>query len=198
MGGAKNKSVETIVLHEHGDDGEEIRAMQHFISEGAWDDRAVLKRHAEEVSKDLGEADGVLIIDGSDFAKQGSGSAGVQRQWCGELGKVENCQAGVFLGYASSKGYTLLDRRLYLPELWFSADYQEKREKCKIPEEVVFKSKTELALEMVSEQARLGVLPYSWLCFDEFFGRDSAFLKEVGHYATKGSTSVVSAPCTAC
>jgi SRSO17 transposase len=141
-----------------------------------------LKRHAEEVSKDLGEADGVLIIDGSDFAKQGSGSAGVQRQWCGELGKVENCQAGVFLGYASSKGYTLLDRRLYLPELWFSADYQEKREKCKIPEEVVFKSKTELALEMVSEQARLGVLPYSWLCFDEFFGRDSAFLKEVGHY----------------
>jgi SRSO17 transposase len=182
MGDAKNKSVETMMLHEHGDNREEIRAMQHFISEGVWDDRAVLKRHAEEVSKDLGEAGGVLVIDGSDFAKQGSDSAGVQRQWCGELGKVENCQAGVFLGYASSKGYTLLGRRLYLPESWFSTDYQEKREKCKIPEDVVFKSKTELALEMVVEQAQLGVLPYQWLCFDEFFGRDSVFLKKVAHY----------------
>ena len=116
MGNAKNKSVETMMLHEHGDDENEIRALQHFISEGSWDDRAVLERHTEEVSKELGERDGVLIIDGSDFAKQGDDSAGVQRQWCGELGKVENCQAGVFLGYASSKGYTLLDRRLYLPE----------------------------------------------------------------------------------
>lgn len=184
MGSAKNKSVEMMMLHEHGDDREEIRAMQHFISEGAWDDRAVLERHVQEVSKDLGEHDGVLIIDGSDFAKKGVDSAGVQRQWCGEVGKVENCQAGVFLGYAGRRGYTLLDRRLYLPESWFSADYQEKREKCKIPEEVVFKSKAELALEMVVEQARLGSLPYGWLCFDEFFGRDSAFLKEVGHYGS--------------
>jgi SRSO17 transposase len=182
MGDAKNKSVETMVLHEQGDDENEIRALQHFISEGVWDDRAVLERHAEEVSKDLGEADGVLIIDGSDFAKQGMDSAGVQRQWCGELGKVENCQAGVFLGYASSKGYTLLDRRLYLPEKWFGPDHQEKRQKCGIAAEVAFKSKAELALEMVAEQAQLGVLPYRWLCFDAFFGRDSAFLEAVGSY----------------
>jgi SRSO17 transposase len=158
--------------------------MQHFISEGAWDDEAVLRRHAEEVSKDLGEDEGVLIIDGSDFAKKGNDSAGVQRQWCGELGKVENCQAGVFLGYASSKGYTLLDRRLYLPEKWFSPDYQEKRQKCGIADGVVFKSKTELALEMVSEQVQLGVLPYRWLCFDEFFGRDSAFQEAVGRHGS--------------
>ena len=182
MGNAKNKSVETMMLHEHGDDENEIRAVQHFISEGAWDDSAVLKRHAEEVNKELGEQDGVLIIDGSDFAKQGDDSAGVQRQWCGELGKVENCQAGVFLGYASAKGYTLLDRRLYLPEKWFASDYQDKRDKCKIPEAVVFQSKIELALEMVNEQARTGVLPYKWLCFDEFFGRDSSFLDSVGAY----------------
>lgn len=181
MGEAKNKSVETMML-QNGDDENEIRAMQHFISEGAWDDEAVLRRHAEEVRKDLGEAAGVLIIDGSDFAKQGDDSAGVQRQWCGELGKVENCQAGVFLGYASAKGYTLLDRRLYLPEKWFEPDYQEKRKNCGIAEEVTFASKTELALEMVAFQAGLNVLPYRWLCFDEFFGRDSAFLNEVGHY----------------
>ncbi len=142
----------------------------------------MLARHAEEVSKDLGEEDGVLIIDGSDFAKKGDNSAGVQRQWCGELGKVENCQAGIFLGYASSQGYTLLDRRLYLPEAWFSADYQEKRARCGIPEGVAFESKLELALEMVSQQAHSGTLPYQWLCFDEFFGRDSTFLEAVGRY----------------
>jgi SRSO17 transposase len=106
----------------------------------------------------------VELIDGSDFAKKGEDSAGVARQYCGELGKVENCQAGVFLGYVSSKGYTLLDRSLYLPEDWFSTEYEERRRKCGIPEELIFKSKAELALEMVSEQARLGVLPYRWLC----------------------------------
>lgn len=103
---------------------------------------------------------------GSDFFKQGSDSAGVQRQWCGELGKVDNCQAGVFLGYASRKGWIgacICLRR------WFGEDYQEKRQKCGIPEEVVFKSKTELAVEKVAEQAQLGVLPYQWLCFNEFF-----------------------------
>jgi SRSO17 transposase len=182
MGTAKNKSIETMMLHQHGDDESGIRSAQHFISEGAWDDKTVLKCHAEEVSKDLGEADGVLIIDGSDFAKKGEDSAGVQRQWCGELGKVENCQAGVFLGYASSRGYTLLDRRLYLPEAWFSADYQEKRTRCGIPAGITFKRKAELALDMVTERAYSGVLPYQWVCFDEFFGQDSAFLHEVGAY----------------
>lgn len=169
------------MLHE-SDDENEVRATQHFISEGAWDDKAVLEHHACEVDKDLGEEEGVLLIDGSDFAKKGGDSAGVARQYCGELGKVESCQAGVFLGYVSSKGYTLLDRRLYLPQDWLTAVYQEKREKCGIAKELIFKSKAELALEMVAEQARLGVLSYCWLCFDEFFGRDSAFLDEVGAY----------------
>lgn len=190
MGKAKNKSAETMMLHEHGDDENEVRAMQHFISEGAWDDSAVLARHAEEVAKDLGETDGVLIIDGSDFAKKGEDSAGVKRQlpmipaseWCGELGKVENCQAGVFLGYASSKGYTLLGRRLYLPKEWFGAAYKEKRQKCGVPASLTFKRKTELALELVAEQTRLGALPYRWMCFDEFFGQDPAFLAAIGCY----------------
>jgi SRSO17 transposase len=106
----------------------------------------------------------------------------VARQYCGELGKVENCQAGVFLGYASSRGYTLLDRRLYLPEQWFSEDYQAKREKCGIPADASFKSKSTPALEMVSRQAELAVLPYRWLCCDEFFGRDGAFLEALGSY----------------
>jgi hypothetical protein len=93
-----NKSIETMMLHNQGDDPNSIRAMQHFISQGAWSDEAVLARHAAEVDKDLGDEAGVLIVDGSDFPKQGEESVGVKRQWCGELGKVANCQAGVYLG----------------------------------------------------------------------------------------------------
>jgi SRSO17 transposase len=87
--------------------------MQPFLSEGTWDDTALLHRHWQEVDGDLGEDDGVLILDGSDFPTQGEASVGVKRQYGGELGKRANGQAGVFLGYASRKGYTLLDRRLY-------------------------------------------------------------------------------------
>ena len=113
-----NKSIETMMLHNGGDNPNSIRAMQHFISRGAWDDATVLTRHAVEVDKDLGDDDGVLIVDGSDFPKQGQESVGVKRQHCGQLGKVTNCQAGVFLGYASRHGYTLLNRRLYMPREW--------------------------------------------------------------------------------
>ena len=87
-----------------------VRALQQFISEGAWDDRALLAEHQRLVAQTLGEADGVLILDGSDVPKRGIHSAGVAAQWCGATGKTDNCQAGVFLGYASRKGYTLLDR----------------------------------------------------------------------------------------
>ena len=103
MGDAANKSIETMMLKDQGDQNS-IRAMQHFISEGAWDDEAVLARHASEVAKDLAEDDGVLIVDGSDFPKQGSDSVGVKRQYCGELGKVANCQAGVFFELRQPQG----------------------------------------------------------------------------------------------
>ena len=93
----------------------QVRALQYCVSEGAWDDEALLAVQRRLVDETLGEADGVLLIDGSDMPKQGRHSAGVARQWCGATGKKDNCQAGVFLGYASRRGYTLLDRRLYLP-----------------------------------------------------------------------------------
>ena len=114
------KSIEPMVLSLKGADHNAVRAMQQFLGEGAWDDAAILKRHWQEVDADLGDADGVLILDGSDFPKQGQESVGVKRQYCGELGKTANCQAGVFLAYASRQGYALLDRRLYLPEEWLT------------------------------------------------------------------------------
>ncbi len=106
------KSIEPMVLALQGANRNAVRAMQQFLSEGAWDDDVILRRHWQEVETDLGDADGVLTLDGSDFPKQGTESVGVKRQYCGELGKRANCQAGVFLGYASVHGYTLLDRRL--------------------------------------------------------------------------------------
>ena len=100
----------------------QVRALQQFVGEGRWDDDALLAEHQRLVNETLGEEDGVLIVDGSDFPKHGDHSAGVAPQWCGHSGKKDNCQAGVFLGYASRKGATFLDRRLYLPESWFEED----------------------------------------------------------------------------
>ena len=139
------KSVEPMVLAIEGADENAVRAMQQFISEGAWEDAVLLGQHWREVDQDLGEAEGVLTLDGSDFHKQGKESVGVKRQYCGELGKRANCQAGVFVGYSSSHGYALLDRRLYLPREWVEdAVYAERRVKCGVPPALTFKTKIEL------------------------------------------------------
>jgi SRSO17 transposase len=178
-----NKSVETMMLNLKGDDPNAIRGLQHFVSEGSWDDKDILLRHWQEVSSDLGDENGVLIGDGSGFPKQGDQSVGVKRQWCGQLGKRANCQVGVFLGYASQHGHTLLDRRLYLPREWVEDEaYAQRRLKCGVPEEIGFQTKPALLLEMVKEVHAAGSLPFRWLTCDEAFGRDTAFLDQVGDY----------------
>ena len=177
-----NKSIERIVLHNQGDDANAVRAMQHFMSDSPWQDEPILEHHNQEVDQELGEEEGVLMTDSSGVPKQGEASAGVKRQWCGELGKVDNCQVGVYLGYASQAGYTLLDRRLYLPEEWFTTAYAERRAKCGIPEQITFKTQPELALDMVAAVAQRGHLRFRWLTCDEGFGRDSDFLDQVSSY----------------
>ena len=175
-----NKSVESMVLHREGDNMNEVRAAQQFISAGAWDDGEILYQHWQEVEQDLGDEQGVIIVDGSDFPKQGKDSVGVKRQWCGELGKVANCQAGVFLGYASHKGRTLLHRRLYMPEEWLADKaYAKRRQKCGVPLDLAFQTKPQLGLAMLQEIVAAGTLSYGWLTCDEAFGRDSAFLDQV-------------------
>jgi SRSO17 transposase len=174
------KSVEPMVIALRGSQSSVIRAMQQFLGEGSWEDETILKRHWVEVEATLGETDGVLMLDGSDFAKQGHDSVGVQRQYCGELGKRANCQAGVFLGYASRKGYTLLDRRLYLPEAWVNgAEFAQRRKKCGVPQDISFKTKQQLAWEMIQVQQSSGVLRYRWLVCDEGFGRDTKLLDQI-------------------
>jgi SRSO17 transposase len=114
--------------------GEQRRPLQLFVGAGGWDDQAVLGELRHHVREDLGDPEAVFILDPSSFPKKGTASCGVARQWCGRLGKVDNCQVGVFLAYAAEGGYAPLDRRLYLPEDW--AGDPERREKCHVPPEV--------------------------------------------------------------
>jgi SRSO17 transposase len=172
----ERKSIEPMALALEGGN---VQAMQQFIGQGQWTDDALLHRHWGLVDETLGEADGVCLVAGSDFPKQGGHSVGVARQWCGRLGKGDNCQAGVFTAYASRKGYTLLDRRLYLPEEWFDAAHRERWRKGGIPEETPFKTKQALALEMVQTLVTEGSLRFRWVTCDEAFGRDGAFLDGV-------------------
>jgi SRSO17 transposase len=157
----------------------QVRALQQFIGEGKWDDDALLAEHQRQVDETLGEEDGVLIVDGSDFPKHGDHSAGVAPQWCGHSGKKGNCQAGVFVGYASRKGATSLDRRLYLPESWFAEDHRTLWQDCQIPDEIAFQTKHELAAELVEKIMASGRLKARWVVCDEGYGDSPAFLQRL-------------------
>jgi SRSO17 transposase len=157
-----------------------VRALQAFISEGMWDDGRLVQQHWKEVERDLGADDGVLMVDGSDFPKQGVHSVGVKRQYCGELGKRANCQAGVFVGYVSSQGYAMLDRRLYVPAEWLTDDaYTERRRQCGLPDDLTFKTKSELAQEMLAAVVQSHALRCQWVVADEAFGGNPALLDGV-------------------
>ena len=176
----ERKSVEPIVIAQLGASEPAIRGMQQFLTDSTWDDDAILRRHWQEVAVDLDDAEGMLIADGSDFPKKGQHSVGVKRQYCGELGKIANCQAGVFLAYASPQGATLLNRRLYLPQEWLSdPTFAERRAKCRIPEAVAFQTKNELTLAMVQEVLASQALRCRWFLADEAFGRDTVLLDAV-------------------
>ena len=173
----QRKSIEPIALaHPDGN----VQAMQQFISLGAWDDAAVLKTHQQLVADTLGDPDsGVLILDGCDFPKQGSHSVGVARQWCGALGKVANCQASVLACYASQHGYTLVDRRLYMPKQWFSPAYRERCERCGVPGDLAFQTQPELAWAMIEHLHEQQVLPFAWVIGDEHFGNNPTLLDRI-------------------
>jgi len=177
MSPLKRKSMEPIALNLMNT--HRVRSLQHFMSSGQWSTDILSEVQKEEASKTLAGSDGVISVDGSDFVKKGKNSVGVARQWCSRLGKTENCQAGVFLSYSSSKGYVLIDRKLYLPETWFDEEHQELWEKCKIPDDTEFKTKNELALEMINQIQENNLFPSRWITCDSFFGRDSQFLDKI-------------------
>jgi SRSO17 transposase len=134
-----------------------------------WQDRPVLTELARHVAEDLGHAQAAFILDSSGFAKKGADSCGVARQWCGRLGKLDNCQVGVFLAYAAPRGRALLDARLYLSEDW--ANEATRRAQTYVPAAVTFAEKWRLGLTLL-DQAR-AVLPGRWVVGDDEFGRCS-------------------------
>jgi SRSO17 transposase len=174
------KSIEPMVLALEGANATAVRTVQLFISEGAWDDAAILKRHGQEVDQELGDTAGVRTLDGSDVLKPGQESVGVKRQYCGAVGQRANGQAGVFLGYASHKGYTLLARRRYLPHEWVEAEaYAARRRRCGVPTDIPFKTKPTLGGEMSQAVHQAGTWRGRWVTCDEAFGRDTACLDRV-------------------
>ncbi len=150
------------------------RVMQRFLAESPWDDDAVIGRLQEYLSPRLGHPEAVWVLDGSDFPKQGRKSAGVARQYCGRLGKVASCQAGMFLAYVSPLGRALVDKRLYLPESWTSD--KDRCEAAGVPEERQgYRSKTQLALKMVERALERGHLRAGWVVGDDAFGMSQSF-----------------------
>ena len=154
--------------------GSSARSMQRFLTEARWSDDTVIGRLQEYLAPRLGHAEAVWVFDGGDFPKQGRKSAGVARQYCGRLGKVANCQAGMFLAYVSPLGRALVDKGLYLPESWTSD-----RGRCAaagVPEERrSYRSKTELALELLERALELGHLRAQWVAGDDAFGMSPYF-----------------------
>jgi SRSO17 transposase len=173
----ERKSIEPMVLR--GQDLNAVRAVQQFIGEGGWDDHRLLERHQQLVGADLGEADAVMIVDGSGFPKKGDHSVGVRRQYCGALGKLANCQQGVFVVYASRLGHTFVDRRLYLPQEWFDEAHASKRRRCGVPKGLKFKTEPQLGLEMLASLAEQGRVPFGWIACDEHYGMNTVFLDGV-------------------
>lgn len=177
LGGLERKTCEPIAREADVP----RRALQRFVGAGQWDDEAVMSELREQAAEELGDARGVLVLDPSSFPKKGTESCGVKRQWCGRLGKTDNCQVGVFLSYASAKGHAMLDRQLYVPESW-AAD-KTLREKTYVPEAVTYQPKWRMGLDLIH---RSKTIPHAWVTGDDEFGRVSEFraaLREDGeHY----------------
>ncbi len=164
--GLQRKTTEPIATQA----GQKRRPLQHFVGAGQWHDptvRTELRRHVRE---ELGDPQAVLVLDNHGVPKQGQDSCGVSRQWCGRLGKVENCQVGYFLAYAAPRGRTLIDARLYLPRE--RADDGRHCRKTYVPKDVAFREGWRIGLELLRRSGR--ELPHGWVIGDDEFGRAGA------------------------
>lgn len=152
-------------------------SFQNFINRAIWDAELVKKSLGEEILKNLGCKDSVMTIDETGFIKKGTQSAGVAHQYTGTVGKVENCQIGVFLAYSTNKGHTLLDRRLYLPKKWI--DNHDRLKKVGLnPKKEKFKTKIDQAYEMLESSYAIGFKP-AWITADCVYGENSKFREKL-------------------
>jgi SRSO17 transposase len=171
LSNAQRKNAESIA-YEHD---QSRQSLQHFIGQAEWDDAPLRGELARQIALELGEADGVLVFDPSGFPKKGQSSVGVARQWCGRLGKVDNCQVGVYLAYVARSEHALVDVRLYLPQDW--AKDKRRRKKAGVPREIRFATRHTLALQMLDEHG--ATLPHRWIAGDDEMGRSTAFRRDL-------------------
>jgi SRSO17 transposase len=165
------KNVESIAyLHD-----QRREPLQQFIGQALWDHQPWFTELARQVGHALGDPDAVLVFDPSAFPKKGKASVGVQRQWCGRLGKIDNCQVGIYLAYVGPSEHALVDVRLYLPKEW--ARDRQRRLEAGVPPTLRFRTRHELVLEMLDESGPL--LPHAWISGDDELGRCSWFRQEL-------------------
>lgn len=172
----ERKSIEPIALQM--EDGN-VRAMQRFVSDVVWNEKEMLKKYHTLVNEDMGDPEGILIFDESGFPKKGDDSAGVAKQYCGNIGKVDNCQVGVFAAYASRHGYSFLDKRLYIPQKWFEESQESRRTKCKVPSDLSFQTKPQLAAGMYRKLRAEAIIPFKYVVADSVYGTNADFITAV-------------------
>jgi len=171
---AKAKSAEPIALEFL--DKKSVRSMQKFMKDYLWDQAAMQRSHQSRLAQMISAPEAMITADSTEFIKKGKDSVGVARQYCGQAGKVENCQSGVFVGYSSDKGYGLLSCRLYMPESWFAKEQRQRREANLVPQDLVFETKLQIALKLIHEVVATGLFPAKWIGTDATFGSDIDFL----------------------
>jgi SRSO17 transposase len=171
LGNSTRKNVEQLALGQK----EKVRSLQYYVGQSQWDTEPVLAIHQGLIGETLGEEDGVVLIDESSVVKQGTESVGVAAQYCGSVGKIANGQVGVYLGYASRKGYSLIAGQLFMPEKWFAEEHTEQRQGCGVPADLAFKTKPEIGLELLENAVDRGKLPFFWVAADALYGDSPAF-----------------------
>jgi SRSO17 transposase len=184
--GRKSAEPMALVFGEPEDDGisqNQVLALQRFLTYSPWDfcriHREIQAVFAEEMVPSAAEwpIGTVGVIDESGFVKQGTHSVGVQRQYCGRVGKKENCQVGVFLVGVTPAGSALLEQQLYLPETW--ASDAARRDETGVPEDITFQTKPQIGIELLRRTRRNGLVQFDWIIADEFYGHNGEFLDEL-------------------
>jgi SRSO17 transposase len=188
----ERKTIEPIAQHVEG--SRSVRSMQRSLSDGVLDETHALQVYHHMVNDEMGESDGVLVFDESGIVKKGTHSAGVARQYCGTVGKVDNCQIGVYASYVSRQGYALVDKRLYLPESWFQDASAQRRQKCQIPPDLTFQTKPQQAAEMLLNIYKQGIVPFKYVVADTVYGNNLEFLEAAEQCI--GTTYFVAMPAT--
>lgn len=180
----EDKNVESIAYHF----GQERMPLQWFVGKSEWDYQPLRDELVRQVGDRLGEENGVIVFDPSGFAKSGRESVGVARQWCGRLGKVDNCQVAIYMGYVSSKEHALVDTRLYLPKEW--TQDKQRLQKAGVPKGTRYRTRHQLCLEMLEDHGK--TLPHEWIAGDDEMGRPYWFRRRLD---TLGEQYLLAVPC---